>query len=108
MNDQRDLVARAYALIDLEPDLVRMVDEMHRHFLGTPLESNPRERVPGVLLKWLHCACDLELWQETMAEKAHSTDLERTLDFVARLEDLGVEPIGETRCIDCLHRKRCG
>ncbi len=107
MDDQRDLVARAYVLIDREPELVRMVDDMHRHFLGTTLDSNPRDLIPGIVLKWLHCACDLELWEEVMSDRTHSSDLERTLDFVSRLEELGIEPVGETRCTDCTHRKRC-
>jgi hypothetical protein len=84
-----------------------MADEMHRHFVGEAIDANPRELVPGLVLRWLHCACDLELWQEGLTAAPPRHDLERTLDFVARLEELGVEPVGEKRCFDCEHRKRC-
>jgi hypothetical protein len=107
LNPLSDLVSQAMALLDAEPELYRMADEMHRHFVGEAIDANPRELVPGLVLRWLHCACDLELWQEGLAGSPPRHDVDRTLDFVARLEDLGVEPVGEKRCIDCEHRKRC-
>lgn len=108
MTERSDLLSRAYALLDAEPEFLRTVEEMHLHFVGEPLASQPREAVPGLVLRWLHCACDLELWQGELSERPPHADLERTLDFVAKLEELGIEPVGETRCIDCGYRKRCG
>lgn len=107
MNQASDTLSRAFSLLDEEPELYRMAQEMHRHFVGEALELHPRELIPGLVLRWLHCACDLELWQEGLNDSPARADLERTLDFVARLEEIGVEAVGETRCIDCGHRKRC-
>jgi hypothetical protein len=102
-----DILDKAFALLAEQPDLYRLADEMHLHFLGRPLDTNAREQIPGIVLRWLNCACDLELWQEAFAGRTAPRDLDATLDFIARLEDLGVEAIGETRCIDCGFRKRC-
>lgn len=102
-----DVLAQAFALLEREPDLYHMADAMHRHFVGRPIDSNSREQVPGVVLRWLHCACDLELWQEAFSGRPSLSDLERALDLVAQLEAAGVQPIGEVPCIDCEHRKRC-
>ena len=107
MTEPADILALAFALFDQEPELYRMADEMNRHFVGEALDVNPRHLVPGMVLRWLHCACDLELWQEGFKGTPAPKDLERTLDFVARLEEIGVEPVGERTCFECQHRKSC-
>lgn len=107
MSADPDVVGKAFALLEQHADILSMADEMHRHFLGHGLDALPRETVPGTVLRWLNCACDLELWQEAFAGRRAPLDLDRALDLVARLEEIGVEPLGETRCFACDFRKRC-
>lgn len=107
MTEPSEIVAQAFALFEQEPELFRMADEINRYFVGEPLDANPRELIPGIALRWLHCACDLELWQEGLRGRVAPKDLERTLDFVARLEEIGVEAVDEQNCFTCTHHKHC-
>jgi hypothetical protein len=107
LTDKSLIIEQAFGLLREQSDLFRMADDMNRHFTGSGLDAAPRDQVPGLVLRWLHCACDLELWQEAFKGLPAPGDLDRTLDFIARLEDIGIEPVGEQRCIDCVHRKQC-
>lgn len=98
---------QAYALLAAEPELFRAVEEIHLHFVGEELCALPALHLPGVVLRWLNCYADLELWHEAFRDQPAPADLERALDLAARMEQLGVEPDGERACHDCDYRNRC-
>lgn len=100
-------VTKALELLDAQPELMRAIEEIHLHLLGEELSGNPREQVPGIVLRWLHCYADLELWHEALLGRSAPADIERALDLAAQLEELGIEAADERGCLDCEVRTRC-
>lgn len=102
-----ETLLKAYALLAAESVVFRTVEELHRHFTGDVLLNCAAHRLPGVVLRWLHCYGDLELWHETLRGSPFPVDIEQVLDLAARLEELGVEPEDERSCHNCEFRGRC-
>lgn len=102
-----ETLLKAYGLIAQSPDLFGTVEEMHRHFTGEELRNVSLDRAPGVVLRWLHCYGDLELWQEAFHDRPAPTDIEQVLALADQLEALGIEAEGERPCHECEYRKRC-
>jgi len=107
MSLSTETLLKAFALLAAESVIFRTVEELNHHFTGEDLRAYAAERVPGVVLRWLHCYGDLELWQETLRGSPSPVDIEEVLDLAARLEELGIEPEDERSCHDCGFRKRC-
>ncbi|GAB4442878.1 MAG: hypothetical protein OHK0026_09380 [Rhodocyclaceae bacterium] len=102
-----ETLMKARALIAAQPDLAATIDELHLHFTGQPLHACPEERIPGIVLRWLHCYTDLELWHEALNARPAPPDIELALDLAAELEELGIEADGECGCHRCEYRRRC-
>lgn len=98
---------KAFEVLDTQPELMRAIEEIHLHLLEEELSANPRERIPGIVLRWLHCYADLELWHEALLGSSAPADIELALDLAAALEELGIEAADERGCQDCEVRKRC-
>ncbi|OIP09731.1 MAG: hypothetical protein COW56_13425 [Rhodocyclales bacterium CG17_big_fil_post_rev_8_21_14_2_50_68_7] len=107
MDSTSETLATARVLIAAQPDLARTVEELHQHFSGEPLHACDEERIPGIVLRWLHCYADLELWHEALHARPAPPDIEFALDLAAQLEELGIEPDGECGCHRCEYRGRC-
>lgn len=102
-----ETLLKAFALLAAEPLLYRTVEELHLHFAGEDLSGYPAHRVPGVVLRWLHCYSDLELWHEALQERQAPSDIEQAIELAARLEELGIEAENERPCHECDYRGRC-
>lgn len=98
---------RAYALLAERAELITAIEEMNLHFSGEELTSYQADQVPGVVLRWLHCYADLELWHEAFHDRQAPGDLDEALDLAARLEELGIEAVDERPCHACGYRNRC-
>lgn len=107
MSPSTDTLLQAYALLAAEPELVRAIEELNLHFSGEELTGCRADQLPGVILRWLHCYADLELWHEVFHDRHAPTDVERVLDLAAGLEALGIEAIDERPCHACDYRNRC-
>lgn len=107
MPQTSETLLKAYALIAARGELFAAVEDLHRHFSGESLTAVPADQLPGIVLRWLNCYADLELWHEAFAERPSASDVELALDFAAELDELGIEPIGEQACHACDYRSRC-
>ncbi len=107
MNQGTERLLKAYALLATQGELLATIEEMNLHFMGEALTACRADELPGVVLRWLHCYADLELWHEAFNDREPMGDRELALDLAAQLEELGIEAVDELPCHACDYRKRC-